>query len=152
MGNTWFCFCFQLTPTNAKMNFKKSERLKCMIKINQQITFLPTEKLNEMEHFYSDVLSLAKILDQGDCIIFKTTDTAYIGFCKKNFKFDTDRIILTLVTDQVDEFYNELQSKSVPCESSPTINEKYRIYHFFVKDPNGYLVEIQQFIDGFDGN
>ena len=120
-------------------------------KIKQQITFLPTDKLNEMEPFYSGVLSLDKVLDQGDCIIFKSTDTAYLGFCTRKFDKKPVQVILTLVTDQVDAYYEALQNKSVQFESKPTMNEKYRIYHFFIKDPNGYLVEIQQFVDGFDG-
>jgi catechol 2,3-dioxygenase-like lactoylglutathione lyase family enzyme len=122
-----------------------------MINIQKQITFLPTNKLTEMESFYSGILSLKKVLDQGDCIIFKTTDSSYIGFCEREFTLGSNRIILTLVTDQVDEFYENLQKKSVQCESKPSLNEKYYIYHFFVKDPNGYLVEIQQFVKGFDG-
>ncbi|MAT44492.1 MAG: glyoxalase [Anaerolineaceae bacterium] len=122
-----------------------------MINIHQQITFLPTNKFTEMEAFYSGLLSLKKVLDQGDCIIFKTTDSSYIGFCERELELGSNRIILTLVTDQVDEFYEQLQKKSVQCESKPCLNEKYAIYHFFVKDPNGYLVEIQQFVKGFDG-
>lgn len=118
--------------------------------IKQLITFLPTQKLEEVEKFYSEHLKLEKILDQGDCLIFKVISGAYIGFCKRNYEESKNQIILTLVTDQVDDYYQSLIQSGVVCEASPKINEKYRIYHFFIKDPNGYLVEIQQFLDGFD--
>ncbi len=122
-----------------------------MINIQQQITFLPTTDLTLVEAFYCGSLSLTKVLDQGDCVIFKTTDTAYIGFCNRKLDVKPVHVILTLVTDQVVEFYDQLQNKGITCEAPPKLNEKYQIFHFFVKDPNGYLVEIQQFIDGFDG-
>ena len=32
-------------------------------------------------------------------------------------------------------------------EKPPTYNPTYHIYHLFVRDPDGYLVEIQTFLD-----
>ena len=32
-------------------------------------------------------------------------------------------------------------------ETRPEHNLEYRIYHFFLRDPNGYLLEIQRFED-----
>ncbi len=121
-----------------------------MITIKQQITFLPTDKLTDMEHFYADIVGLKKVLEQADCMIFKVTHSAYIGFCSRSVDSPPDRIILTLVTDEVDQLYADLLAKGAVCEAEPVQNEKYRIYHFFIKDPSGYLVEVQQFLDGFD--
>ncbi|CAK0856243.1 unnamed protein product [Prorocentrum cordatum] len=35
----------------------------------------------------------------------------------------------------------------VPLEKEPTLNPRYNIYHLFIRDPDGHLVEIQQFRD-----
>jgi catechol 2,3-dioxygenase-like lactoylglutathione lyase family enzyme len=35
----------------------------------------------------------------------------------------------------------------VAIEKRPTMNTTYNIYHFFMRDPDGYLVEIQRFLD-----
>jgi catechol 2,3-dioxygenase-like lactoylglutathione lyase family enzyme len=55
--------------------------------------------------------------------------------------------ILTLVTEEVDEFYSNLISKGVKIKEKPELNHKFHIYHFFFEDPNGYTIEIQRFLD-----
>jgi hypothetical protein len=35
----------------------------------------------------------------------------------------------------------------VHFEKAPATNEQYKIYHAFLRDPNGYLLEIQRFLD-----
>jgi len=31
--------------------------------------------------------------------------------------------------------------------NKPSVNERFGIYHFFLKDPDGHRVEIQKFLD-----
>jgi catechol 2,3-dioxygenase-like lactoylglutathione lyase family enzyme len=52
-----------------------------------------------------------------------------------------------LVTTAVDAWYEFLIEKGVEIEKPPTLNPTYNIYHCFLRDPNGYLLEIQQFLD-----
>jgi catechol 2,3-dioxygenase-like lactoylglutathione lyase family enzyme len=56
-------------------------------------------------------------------------------------------VIFTMVTDDVDGWYARLLALDIPVEKPPALNPKYNIYHLFVRDPNGYLVEIQRFLD-----
>ena len=56
-------------------------------------------------------------------------------------------LLFTLITDEVDGWYEHLQSRDVAITTPPKLNETYGIYHFFVRDPNGYLIEIQRFLD-----
>ena len=56
-------------------------------------------------------------------------------------------MILTLVCEDVDGWYDYLQEKGVAIEKAPSFNEKFNIYHIFFRDPNGYLLEIQRFLD-----
>jgi catechol 2,3-dioxygenase-like lactoylglutathione lyase family enzyme len=117
------------------------------MQINKQITFLPTKDLQSTTHFYTEIIGLQIFLDQGDCVIFRTCDNAYIGFCEREFIKFEGRIILTFIVDDVDEIYENLISQVDIVMSPPTINQKYQIYHFFITDPNGYLVEIQKFLN-----
>ena len=55
-------------------------------------------------------------------------------------------VILTLVTVDVDIWHGYLACQGVALEP-PTHNPTYGIYHFFLQDPNGYLIEIQRFDD-----
>lgn len=51
----------------------------------------------------------------------------------------------TLVTRKVDEWHRHLEEKGITIEQPPTHNPRYNIYHLFLRDPNGYLIEIQRF-------
>lgn len=116
--------------------------------IDQQITFLHTCDLAATARFYEDVLGLTLVLDQGDCRIYRTGPDSYIGFCqRKTVPEEPVGVILTLVTAEVDAWYRCLSEQGVSFEEPPTLNPKYDIYHCFLRDPNGYLVEIQRFND-----
>jgi catechol 2,3-dioxygenase-like lactoylglutathione lyase family enzyme len=38
-------------------------------------------------------------------------------------------------------------SAGVLCERTPQLNETYNVYHAFYRDPDGFLIEIQRFLD-----
>lgn len=113
---------------------------------DQQITFLTTRDLARTDDFYARVLGLPLARDQGDCRIYRVSENAFIGFCARAGAPDVARdVILTLVTDAVDAWHARLSAQGVTFEKPPTRNPRYRIYHCFLRDPNGYLIEIQQF-------
>ncbi|MCP5094249.1 MAG: VOC family protein [Chloroflexi bacterium] len=120
--------------------------------IDQQVTFLHTADLEKTAVFYETILGLELVLDQGPCRIYATGRDAFLGFCRSaGTRLDDDKIsnavILTLVSDAVDEWHDYLLSQQVPIEKPPTLNTKFNIYHCFLRDPNGYLIEIQTFLD-----
>ena len=114
--------------------------------IDQQITFLYTRDLEETARFYEQVLGLALAVDQGDCRIYRVSRDGYVGFCRRAAApAEPAGIIITIVTDQVDEWFHLLQERGVEFEKPPAHNPRYQIYHCFLRDPNGYLIEIQRF-------
>lgn len=116
--------------------------------IDQQITFLYTRDLAETARFYEQVMGLPLALDQGSCRIYRVSDDGYIGFCEHlKAPERPEGIILTIVTPEVDEWHRALSDRGVIFEKPPTLNHKYNIYHCFLRDPNGYMVEIQRFLD-----
>lgn len=113
---------------------------------SQQITFLHSDDLQTTRHFYCDILGLPLVRDQGSCLIFRVTKSAFIGFCEHITKINSDRsVILTLVTDEIDEWFTLLKEKGINLISEPKHNPKFLIYHFFFHDPDGYWIEIQRF-------
>jgi catechol 2,3-dioxygenase-like lactoylglutathione lyase family enzyme len=120
--------------------------------IDQQITFLAARDLAKTAEFYENILGLRLVLDQGGCRIYETAPNAYIGFChqlstQQQPHAGYDGIMLTLVTTAVDDWHTYLTAKNVPIEKPPTHNPTYNIYQMFVRDPNGYIIEIQSFLD-----
>ncbi len=116
--------------------------------IHQQVTFLYTRDLAATARFYEEIVGLKLVLDQGDCRIYAVSRGGYLGFCQREETPEQPTgVIITLVTPKVDEWHQSLTGQGVVFEQPPAFNSQYNIYHCFVRDPNGYLIEIQRFLD-----
>lgn len=106
------------------------------------IIFLGTNKLDELTNFYHKDIGCDIWLEQADCKIFRH-DNFLLGFCTRE-KINTDGIITFFFNEkqEVDRFYDKFKSVA---EAPPVDNEKYNIYHFFIRDPEGRKVEFQFF-------
>lgn len=119
--------------------------------IDSQITFIYTQNLTQSADFYERLLSLPLWLDQTTCRIYQLTNSAFLGICqvsntsKGKLIENPPNLIITIVTQEVDAWYQTLSARGVIFDSPPSYNPTYRIYHCFLKDPNGYLIEIQRF-------
>jgi len=122
--------------------------------IDQQITFLYTHDLEKSADFYENIFGLKLWIDQGSCRIYSLREGSLIGICQvnKNSKGKVnnadqhENIIFTIVTEQVDKWYAYLKERGIVFEKPPETNTNYNIYHCFLRDPNGYLIEIQRFL------
>ena len=122
--------------------------------IDQLVTFLYTDDLVKTSRFYEEIIGLSLILDQGSCRIYQVGGDAFVGFCQngtavgaRQNREKQEGVILTLVSNQVDEWYSYLQTQNIPIEKPPTYYPAFDIYHLFIRDPNGYLLEVQTFQD-----
>jgi catechol 2,3-dioxygenase-like lactoylglutathione lyase family enzyme len=120
---------------------------------DQQITFLLVADLERSTGFYRDILGLELVLDQGDCRVMRVAADAFVGICERPDRVGTGAVLLTLVTDSVDDWHKALVKSGVPCDQPPRHSETYNVYHAFYRDPDGTLVEIQRFLDpGWSGH
>ena len=119
----------------------------------QQITFIYTADLAASARFYGEQLGLPLVVDQGSCRIYRINAAAYLGICTSEEAPSREEIlakrqlILTWVVDDVPERYETLRARGVVFESAPQIHTGFGIEHCFLRDPNGYLLEIQRFLD-----
>ena len=114
--------------------------------IDQLITFLDTRDLARTSDFYERVIGLQLARDQGRCRVYHVAGSAYLGFCQNDdAAHPAPRVVLTLVTDRVDEWFAHLKRHAVEIVKEPAENPPYRIYNGFARDPSGYLIEIQRF-------
>jgi catechol 2,3-dioxygenase-like lactoylglutathione lyase family enzyme len=125
--------------------------------IAQQVTFLYTNDPGRSFSFYEDVVGLPLVLDQGPARIYRTGGDAYLGICETSEVQQgpaADRkpggVIFTFVCRtpaEVDVWHGYLNSRGVAFETPPALNKRHNIYSCFFRDPDGYLLEIQAFLD-----
>jgi len=116
--------------------------------LDYPITFFYTRDLKTTARFYEDVFGLTLARDQGDARIYHVGAQGYIGFVEREQTLELPHgVILTLVTSDVDGWFFRLSEKGVRFEQPPSLSPQYNIYHCFLHDPNGYLIEIQRFND-----
>lgn len=108
------------------------------------VTFLPVADLDASHKFYAEGLGLPLALDQGSCRIYRVGVGGFLGVCE-HLGDESGRVITTLVTDDVDGWYQRLVDRGVMLESPPQQNAQFGIYHFFVDDPSGNRLEVQRF-------
>ena len=107
------------------------------------IIFFKTRNLGLIKEFYIKRVGMELWLEQADCIILKHGNLL-LGFCQRE-ELDTQGII-TFVYENSDQVYNMYKKFRTEAMAEPVVNEKYNIYHFFIKDPEGRLVEFQNFL------
>lgn len=107
------------------------------------IAFFGTRNIEEIKGFYIERLNLTIWLEQKDCIILRHGNLL-IGFCKRDY-VDKDGIITLFYRDveEVNRMYGRLKDVA---ENKPVKNDKYKIYHFFAKDPEGRKLEFLTFL------
>jgi catechol 2,3-dioxygenase-like lactoylglutathione lyase family enzyme len=116
--------------------------------LRQQVTFLYTRDLAGTTVFYEEILALPLVLDQWSCRIYRVCGDAFLGFCQRDSAPEQPQgIIFTFVTPAVDAWYDYLVARGQQPEERPLLNPTYNVYHFFLRDPNGYLLEFQEFRD-----
>jgi len=116
--------------------------------LDMQINWVYCSNLEVSHRFYAETLGLLPLRDEGSARIYRTTVGAAIGVCCA-FK---DRVVeprggmISLVTNDVNDWYKKLSESGVTTRGAPHVLEKFGIYTFFAEDPDGYIIEFQQFL------
>ena len=112
------------------------------------VVFIYVDDLDRSTAFYEGALELPLVLEQAHCRIYRVSPGGFVGICRSGDRPTTpEGVIVTLVRDDVDEFCARLVEHGIALEQPPAPNERFAIYHAFLRDPDGYLVEIQRFDD-----
>lgn len=115
-----------------------------------QITLLYFRNIEKAYHFYEEILGLKLKIDQGYGRIYQVSGNALLGVMDEKRGFlqsgSGKSVMISLITDEVDEWYERLQKKGVKLLSKPLTKEEIGIRSFLFEDPEGYILEIQKFL------
>lgn len=108
------------------------------------IIFFKTKKLIELKKFYLEEIGCNIWLEQAECCILKFGNMLF-GFCDRE---EVDKCgMITFFYETKEEVYDMYKKFSSIAENKPKMNPKYKIYHFFAKDPEERTIEFQWFED-----
>jgi hypothetical protein len=121
------------------------------MKFSSQITFLYFKELAGPAHFFEEVLQLQKVYDQEFARIYELTGGAFIGIVDEASGYcdapTAKNVLITLVTEDVHQWYERLIDTGVVIDAPPTIRPKANVECFFFEGPGGYAFEIQRFLN-----
>jgi predicted enzyme related to lactoylglutathione lyase len=118
--------------------------------IEQGVTWVYTHDIGATCAFYRDRIGLEQVLDQGGlCRIFRMGPANFLGVCqvRPGRHVEPKGVVITFVVPDVDAWHRHLVAAGVTPEGPPERSEKFNVYCFFARDPNGYLLEFQAFLD-----
>ena len=119
--------------------------------IRSQITFLYYHELEPVDRFYRDVMGLELVEDQRWAKIYAIGRGAFLGIVggEKGFHEpqDENAVLVTLVVDDVFAWYDYLEERGVNLLTHVRDVEDIQVRGFFLADPGGYTLEIQQFLN-----
>jgi len=113
------------------------------------VTFIYTPDPQRAFRFYEDMLGLPLVRDEGAARIYRIAAGGYLGVCRESSERPCrpDGICLSLVTDDVDGWHERLAARGVIAEGPPVALPEFGVYSFFLRDPDGHLIEVQRFDD-----
>lgn len=119
--------------------------------VSSQITFLYYHSLEAPQRFYGETLGLELVEDQNWAKIYRVAGSAFVGIVTGDDAFKQPQVenavLLTLVVDDLDAWYAHLKDADVHFLTDIREMEGIQVRAFFVQDPGGYAVEVQQFLN-----
>jgi predicted enzyme related to lactoylglutathione lyase len=116
------------------------------------ITWLYYKDLPKAIHFYEEVMGFERVVDQGWSKIYKIRNGAYVGLVDESKGYhrahEAKPVILCMNVHDADAWWNKLKENGVELEEQPEESERLKIKVFMFKDPEGYVIEIQESLPG----
>ena len=107
------------------------------------------EDVESAWRFYTDVMGFETAADYGFAKIMRVAAASYLTLVDEargmHSSDEPKSVTLALVTEQVEGWYDYLQSKSVPMRGNFNYREAQPHDGFVAIDPEGYLIEVERF-------
>jgi len=114
------------------------------------ITFLYYRDLRRAAGFYEEIMGFELTVDQGWAKIYRVLDGAFVGLVDERRGYHraspTKPVMIAVVVPDVDAWYRSLKERGVETLNEPREIEEAGIRAFLLEDPEGYVIEIMEFI------
>lgn len=114
------------------------------------ITFFYYKDLNKAVTFYEKVLGFEKVIDIELAKVFKVHDGSHIGLVDGNIGYlkynEYKPVMLSWFSDDINSWYNKLLEQGVEIEQLPEKKDYLKMKTMLFRDPEGYLLEVLQWL------
>lgn len=118
--------------------------------IDGLITFTYYDDLEKAEKFYGEIMGFELVIDVDFAKVYKVADNAHIGIVggkKGSIKPTEDKpVMLTVVVNDIDAWYIYLKERNVDIFQPPETSSYLNMKTLLMKDPEGYVIEILEFL------
>jgi lactoylglutathione lyase len=116
------------------------------------ITWLYYRDLPRAMRFYEEVMSFKMVVDQDWSKIYKVSENGYLGLvegAKGYHKANNIKpVVFCLNVTDAEAWYRRVTKAGVAIEEKLQESQRLKIRVFMFKDPEGYVIEIQQSLPG----
>jgi len=116
------------------------------------ITWLYYRDLPRAMRFYEEVMGFDMVIDQGWSKIYKVSGDGYLGLvdgAKGYHKANNIKpVIFCLNVNDAEAWYKRVTKAGVMIKEKLQESKRLKVRVFMFKDPEGYVVEIQQSLPG----
>ena len=120
--------------------------------VHGTITWLYYRDLPRAMKFYEEVMGFKMTVDQGWSKIYRVSKDGYLGLvdgAKGHHKANNIKpVIFCLNVNDVEAWYKKVIKAGVVIEEKLQESHRLKVRVFMFKDPEGYVVEMQQSLPG----
>ena len=114
------------------------------------ITFFYYKDLQKATDFYENIMGFEKVIDIPLAKVFKVHGNSHVGLTDGHegyLKFKKDKpVMLSWFSDDIDGWYKHLLENGVEVEQPPEKQSYLEMRTLLFRDPEGYLLEVLQWL------
>jgi lactoylglutathione lyase len=114
------------------------------------ITFTYYEDLERACKFYGEIMGFEEVIDVDFAKVYKVAENAHIGLVdgeRGSLKPSKDKpVMITVIVDDVEAWHRHLVENGVEIDQPPKESPYLRMKTLLFRDPEGYVVEILEFL------
>lgn len=118
--------------------------------VEGSITFFYYEDLGKVEEFYGEVMGLEKVIDVDFAKVFRVSGGAHFGIVdgkRGSMRPTRDKpVMFTVVVDDIEAWHERLKERGVEIDQPPKEAPYLKMKTMLFRDPEGYVVEILEFL------
>jgi len=118
--------------------------------INGTITFFYYKDLEAAARFYEEVMGFESVIDVDFAKVYRVYERVHIGLVdgKRGYvkAADDKPIMLSYFSDDIDWWHQHLRDNGVKIEQPPQEASYLQMNVMLFRDPEGYLLEILQWL------